>query len=83
VAAAPNTRTDAHDPAGNTARLDTENALNIAAFRLGQLAARGRMDEAEVRRRLADTAQDAGLSREESERTIASGWEAGRRHPRP
>jgi hypothetical protein len=58
------------------------NALNIAAFRLGQLAGRSRMDEAGVRRRLADAAQDAGLGRTETERTIASGWEAGRRQPR-
>ncbi|MFF5291864.1 bifunctional DNA primase/polymerase [Paractinoplanes globisporus] len=58
------------------------NALNIAAFRLGQLAARGPMDEAAVRRHLADTAMAAGLGREETERTIASGWEAGLRQPR-
>jgi hypothetical protein len=58
------------------------NALNIAAFRLGQLAAGGRMDEAGVRRQLADAAAAAGLGREEVERTIASGWDAGKRLPR-
>jgi hypothetical protein len=58
------------------------NALNIAAFRLGQLAARGPMDQAAVRRQLTDTAIAAGLGRAEAERTIASGWEAGLRRPR-
>ncbi|WP_184833183.1 bifunctional DNA primase/polymerase [Allocatelliglobosispora scoriae] len=59
------------------------NAVNIAAFKLGQLAAAGALDEAAVRARLTDAALAAGLNLEEARRTIASGWRAGLRHPRP
>jgi hypothetical protein len=58
------------------------DALNRAAFRLGQLAARTRMDEHAVRRQLADAALSAGLGRAEVNRTISSGWRAGLRRPR-
>ena len=58
------------------------NALNQAAFRLGQLAARGGLDRSIVWPRLTDAAVAAGLHPAEARRTIASGWRAGLRHPR-
>ncbi|MEU7906403.1 bifunctional DNA primase/polymerase [Actinoplanes sp. NPDC049118] len=58
------------------------DALNRAAFRLGQLAAHTSMDEAAVRRALTDAALSTGLGRAEVQRTLASGWRAGLRHPR-
>ena len=58
------------------------NAVHLAAFRLGQLAARGHIDEAAVRQRLTNAATDVGLSVTESRRTITSGWRAGLRRPR-
>ncbi len=58
------------------------DALNRAAFRLGQLAATTSVDEAEVRRRLTDAALSTGLGRAEVQRTITSGWRAGLAHPR-
>ncbi|MFF5085429.1 bifunctional DNA primase/polymerase [Actinoplanes sp. NPDC000266] len=59
------------------------DALNRAAFRLGQLAARGGVDEAAVRRQLAEASHAAGLGRTETRRTIDSGWRAGLARPRP
>jgi hypothetical protein len=58
------------------------NAVHLAAFRLGQLAARGDIDETAVQAQLIRAATDAGLSAAESRRTIASGWRAGLRRPR-
>ncbi len=58
------------------------NAVHLAAFRLGQLAARGHIDEAAVRERLTRAATDVGLSTTESRRTITSGWRAGLSRPR-
>lgn len=58
------------------------NAVHLAAFRLGQLAARGDLDQASVWTRLTDTALEVGLSAAEARRTIASGWRAGLRRPR-
>ena len=58
------------------------NAVHLAAFRLGQLAARGGIDQAAVWAQLIDTAVDVGLSTGEARRTIASGWRAGLRRPR-
>jgi hypothetical protein len=58
------------------------NAVNLAAFRLGQLAARGTLDRTEVWAQLTDTAVGVGLSTAEARRTIASGWSAGLRRPR-
>ncbi|RSM47778.1 hypothetical protein DMB66_47485 [Actinoplanes sp. ATCC 53533] len=58
------------------------DALNRAAFRLGQLAARHAVDEAAIRRRLTEAALSAGLGRTEVQRTISSGWRAGLAHPR-
>jgi hypothetical protein len=59
------------------------DALNRAAFRLGQLAALGSIDEGTVRRHLTEAALGAGLTRPEAQRTITSGWRAGLRNPRP
>jgi hypothetical protein len=58
------------------------DALNRAAFRLGQLAAHTPMDEMGVRRELTEAALSAGLGRAEVQRTLSSGWRAGLRHPR-
>ncbi|MFI7598249.1 bifunctional DNA primase/polymerase [Actinoplanes sp. NPDC049681] len=58
------------------------DALNRAAFRLGQLAANTPMDEAAVRRELTEAALSTGLGRAEVQRTLSSGWRAGLRHPR-
>ncbi|WP_051797583.1 bifunctional DNA primase/polymerase [Catenuloplanes japonicus] len=58
------------------------NALHLAAFRLGQLAARSGLDQSVVRPQLLGAARNVGLSAAEAERTIASGWHAGLRRPR-
>ncbi|MFG1995237.1 bifunctional DNA primase/polymerase [Actinoplanes sp. NPDC048988] len=58
------------------------DALNRAAFRLGQLAANTPMDEVAVRRELTEAALSTGLGRAEVQRTLSSGWRAGLRHPR-
>ncbi|GAA4259860.1 bifunctional DNA primase/polymerase [Dactylosporangium darangshiense] len=57
-------------------------ALHLAAFRLGQLAARGGIDQHTVWSRLTDAARTAGLGQPETQRTIASGWHAGLQRPR-
>jgi hypothetical protein len=59
------------------------NALNRAAFNLGQLVAAGSLDEHTVAAELAQAAHRCGLPPTETERTIASGLRAGMRHPRP
>lgn len=56
--------------------------LNEAAFALGQFVATGVLSEAEVTRELSRAAMSAGLELEEIRATIASGLEAGGRHPR-
>lgn len=64
------------------------NALNRAAFSLGQLVAGGLLSEAEVIERLRDAARQSGLDRDPGcgeqgiARTIASGLRAGKEHPR-
>ncbi|MGI5238689.1 bifunctional DNA primase/polymerase [Dactylosporangium sp. CA-139066] len=58
------------------------NALHLAAFRLGQLAARSDLDEHTVWTLLTDAALHVGLSPAEARRTIRSGWRAGLRRPR-
>ena len=58
------------------------SALHVAAFRLGQLAAAGDVDQATVWARLTDAGLAVGLARAEVRRTIASGWRSGIRHPR-
>ncbi|GHJ45874.1 hypothetical protein Cs7R123_32160 [Catellatospora sp. TT07R-123] len=58
------------------------SALNHAAFRLGQLARLADLTEGQVTEHLAAAAVVVGLPPAEARRTIASGWRAGRRHPR-
>jgi putative DNA primase/helicase len=58
------------------------DTLNIAAFKLGQLASYGILDAAVVMQKLAKVAREIGLDEGEIEPTIASGVNAGRRHPR-
>lgn len=58
------------------------NRLNIAAYRLGQIAGGGHLDEELARSMLEAVAQRAGLSERESLRTIDSGIRAGLREPR-
>lgn len=58
------------------------NRLNLAAFRVGQLVAAGRLEERDVAGVLCAAAAAAGLGRREAERTIASGLSAGTRNPR-
>ncbi|WP_436528295.1 bifunctional DNA primase/polymerase [Actinoplanes sp. HUAS TT8] len=61
---------------------ERNNTLHLAAFRMGQLAATGRVDEAATRRELTAAALQTGLSLVEARRTIDSGWRAGRARPR-
>jgi len=61
---------------------ERNNTVHLAAFRMGQLAAGGHVDETAVRRELTDAAVGVGLSRAEAVRTIDSGWRAGRERPR-
>lgn len=57
-------------------------ALNAAAFNLGQLVAGGALDRREVEEALRGAARACGLEHAETERTLASGLEAGAMHPR-
>ena len=57
-------------------------ALNRAAFCLGQLVGSGAIDRGLVEAVLAGAALEAGLGEREVERTIRSGIEAGLSHPR-
>ncbi|MEU8186042.1 YfjI family protein [Micromonospora carbonacea] len=66
-----------------TATKGTRNdALNRAAFSLGQLVAGGELAEPEVRQALADAARGAGLDERETVATIASGLGKGMLNPR-
>ncbi len=56
--------------------------LNRSAFALGQFISAGALSEAEVTRELSRAASNAGLERDEIDRTIRSGLESGARHPR-
>jgi hypothetical protein len=58
------------------------DALNRAAFALGQLTGAQLLDEATAHDELVSAAGRIGLPRDEAERTIASGLTAGTRHPR-
>jgi hypothetical protein len=58
------------------------DALNKAAFNLGQLVAEGCLSEAAVATALADAAGASGLPEREAGRTIRSGMTAGARRPR-
>jgi Bifunctional DNA primase/polymerase, N-terminal len=66
-----------------TARPGTRNdALNRAAFSLGQLAAAGLLPPLAVTTALTSAAERAGLPRDEITRTIRSGMTAGAHSPR-
>jgi hypothetical protein len=66
-----------------TAVKGTRNdALNRAAFSLGQLVAGGELTEAEVRNALTDAARGAGLDEREIAATVASGLGKGMLNPR-
>ncbi len=56
--------------------------LNKSAFALGQFVASGVLSEAEVISDLSQAAYCAGLDPEEIRKTIISGLDAGRQHPR-
>lgn len=58
------------------------DALNRAAFSLSQFVAAGALDEGRVRADLRAAALGAGLEERETEKTIASGFKAGRQQPR-
>jgi putative DNA primase/helicase len=58
------------------------NALNQAAFKLGQLVPYGILDEQAVAADLAQAALQIGLEADEIQPTVASGLNAGRKHPR-
>jgi hypothetical protein len=82
---------DGYALAALTGELDTllaateghrNDALNRAAFVLGQLTAIGMLDPAIVHDELVSAAGRIGLTRREAERTIASGLTAGTLQPR-
>ncbi len=56
--------------------------LNLAAWRLGKLAAAGRLTESEIANALLPAALGAGLGEREAAATIASGLRAGVQHGR-
>jgi hypothetical protein len=58
------------------------NALNAAAFSLGQLAAGGELAEDTARDALLEVALQIGLDADEARKTIESGWLAGEAEPR-
>lgn len=57
-------------------------ALNVAAFNLGQVVGGGALAEADVRARLMGAGLAAGLEAAETEATVASGLTAGMAKPR-
>jgi hypothetical protein len=65
-----------------TAQGSRNQALNEAAFALGQLAAGGELDRQEAESALIGAALAAGLPEPEARKTIASGMGAGEREPR-
>jgi len=79
VAATPAPPAGGRNPAGR----GRNDALNRAAFNLGQLVGAGLVDEQTVRGALDDAAGRCGLGVSEAARTIRSGMSAGIAHPRP
>jgi len=67
---------------GSTPTGNRNEQLNRSAFALGQFVAAGVLSETEVIRALSKAAMYAGLEMEEIRATIASGLEAGAKHPR-
>lgn len=63
-------------------RENRNNQLNDSVFALGQFVATNVLSEAEVISELTKAAKNTGLSDEEIEKTLRSGLEAGKRHPR-
>ena len=61
---------------------ERNNALNRAAYSLGQLAGAGLLDPHEVAAALAGAALATGLDRQEAEKTLASGLRSGMASPR-
>jgi hypothetical protein len=61
---------------------ERNDALNRAAYSLGQLIAGGELKEEPVREALTAAAADIGLEEEEAEKTLASGILAGLLEPR-
>lgn len=58
------------------------DALNVASFALGQLVAGGEVDEGTALAALQRAARAAGLAQGEADKTIMSGFSAGRQEPR-
>ncbi len=61
---------------------ERNNALNTAAFNLGQLIGEPGLDEGEVRDTLTEAAETAGLGAVETAKTIDSGLRKGMANPR-
>lgn len=61
---------------------ERNNALNRAAFSLGQIVAGGGLNEAATRARLLSAALENGLTEAEAQATIASGMSSGMESPR-
>jgi hypothetical protein len=79
LAAAVRAQLDAVTSAGEGGR---NHALYMSAQTLGQLAAGGELDPADVTTWLTHAARTTGLTQIETSRTIASGLRAGARRPR-
>jgi putative DNA primase/helicase len=61
---------------------ERNEALNRAAFALGQLAGAGLLDRADIETRLEAAARAKGLGQHEAQATIRSGLDAGAKSPR-
>jgi hypothetical protein len=61
---------------------DRNNQLNKSAFSLGQLVGASLLDESQVTEELTKAALSIGLDADEIDRTIRSGLEEGKSHPR-
>jgi hypothetical protein len=58
------------------------SGLNAACFNIGALVAGGEINEADALNCLRQSAQQSGLPASEIEKTLASGFQAGKRNPR-
>jgi len=67
----------------DTEQGDRNNALNNASFSLGQLVSWGVIPEEVMKSRLREAALTAGLDSDEVDKTLQSGFSAGKEHPRP
>ncbi|HEU4544636.1 MAG TPA: AAA family ATPase [Jiangellaceae bacterium] len=66
----------------NTGKGERNDTLNVSALRLGQIVAGGYLAEKDVVTELTRAARDAGLGKDETKKTIASGLGAGKKEPR-